>query len=262
MKIMITGNDKRSAVIKNILKQKLPDTYIYDYQGTVEKDTSVVVLPTPVSTDFINLSFTASENKSLDFLFRQIPDTCLIIGAGYKNDKVYDLCDRDDFSIMNAIPTAEGAISLALNANSHTLFGSKVLVTGFGRVSRILLSRLYPFTSDITVAVRKSGNIAEIEALGMKGVYIDKLEDNIECFDIVFNTIPFKIFDSKVLSKANRDTVFIELASKEAGFDRSLTEKFNNYINAPGLPGKIAPTSAGIIMAETILNILTENFLI
>ena len=52
----------------------------------------------------------------------------------------------------------------------------------------------------------------------------------------------------------------MELASREAGFDKEAIKKYNiRYINAPGLPGKCAPRTAGEIMAETIINLLNEN---
>ena len=258
MKIMITGTDKRSLIIKEILHKKL-DCEIYAYSGTVSDGTSVIILPTPVTTDGINLNFTDSENKNISHLLNSADKNTLIIGAGFSHNRVYDLCTRDDFSIENAVPTAEGAISIAINETDSTLYDSKILITGFGRVARILLDRLSAFSKNITVAARDSGNRAEINALNMTAIDIKDIKNQIDTFDIVFNTIPFCIFDSDILSLARKDTLFIELASKKAGFDTDAVNELPNFVNATGLPGKFAPLSAGKIMAETIITLLYEK---
>lgn len=258
MKIMITGTDRRSCVIEETLKEKL-NCEIYRYDGTVYEDTSVIILPTPVTSDGVNLNFTDAKDKNIETLLSGADENTLIIGAGFNHSKVYDLCTRDDFSIENAIPTAEGAVAIAIENTQTTLFDSNILVTGFGRIARILLDRLRSFRANLTVAARKSGNLAEIEALGMNRLKISEIEDNIQNFDIVFNTVPYCVFDSNVISHALPHTLFIELASRQAGFDTDSINKLPYYVNAPGLPGKVAPISAGKIMAKTIITLLSEN---
>ncbi len=261
MKIMITGTDKRSLVIEQTLKNKIKCDF-YRYDGTVYEDTSVIILPTPVTSDGVNLNFCRAEDKSIKRLFDNADKKTLIIGAGFDNSRVYDLCTRDDFSIENAIPTAEGAIAIAISNTQTMLYGSNILITGFGRVSRILIDRLRSFRANLTVAARKSGNLAEIRALGMNAINISDIKNLIKDFDIVFNTVPYCIFDSETLREALPDTLFIELASRQAGFDSLTANKLPYFVNAPGLPGKTAPISAGKIMAETIITLLSENNLI
>ncbi len=261
MKIMLTGTDRRSCVIEETLKEKL-NCEIYRYNGTVYEDTSVIILPTPVTSDGVNLNFTEAEDKSIKTLLAGADENTLIIGAGFNHSRVYDLCSRDDFSIENAIPTAEGAVAIAIENTGTMLFDSNILISGFGRVSRILLDRLRSFRANLTVAARKSGNLAEIRALGMNAINISDIKAHIKNFDIVFNTIPFCIFDSETLSDASPDTLFIELASRQAGFDKSALNNLPYFVNAPGLPGKVAPISAGKIMAKTIITLLSENNLL
>ena len=108
--------------------------------------------------------------------------------------------------------------------------------------------------------MRKDGDKALIDSLGMKAIAIDTLAERLKRFDIIFNTVPQKIFNSKTLSAAKEGSVFIELASAQSGFDTEIINSLPiNYINAPGLPGKIAPDTAGKIMAETVINIIKEN---
>lgn len=51
---------------------------------------------------------------------------------------IHDYFEREELAIHNAVPTAEGAIQLAMEETPITLYGSRCLVTGFGRVARAL----------------------------------------------------------------------------------------------------------------------------
>ncbi len=260
MKIMMVGNDNRSQQIKAYLSGKLKQFEIYDYTDKIHPDTKAIILPTPVTSDKKNLNFCIATDRSIKTLIDSAPESCIIIGAGFSHQNVCDLCSRDDFSLSNAIPTAEGAIALLINNTRSTLYKSKILVSGFGRVSRILLNRLSSFGADVTVVIRKNSNHAEIEALGMKAIYFEEMVKYINDFDIVINTVPTMIFNSEILNKAGKNALFVELASNQLGIDVPSIEKLGiNYINANGLPGKTAPVTAGEIMAETIVSVFKEN---
>lgn len=45
-------------------------------------------------------------------------------------------------AVLNAIPTAEGAIQIAMEEMPVTIHGSKALVLGFGRVGKTLAKML------------------------------------------------------------------------------------------------------------------------
>lgn len=45
---------------------------------------------------------------------------------------IHDYFEREELAIHNTVPTAEGAIQLAMEETPITLYGSRCLVTGFG----------------------------------------------------------------------------------------------------------------------------------
>ena len=53
-----------------------------------------------------------------------------------------DYYDREELQIANAVPTAEGAIQLAMEATDRTIHESSCLVIGYGRIGRLLAGRL------------------------------------------------------------------------------------------------------------------------
>lgn len=54
---------------------------------------------------------------------------------------IHDYFAREELAVANAVPTAEGAVQLAMEHLPITIHGSRVLVIGFGRVGRLTAQR-------------------------------------------------------------------------------------------------------------------------
>ena len=54
--------------------------------------------------------------------------------------------------IANAVPTAEGAVQLAMEELPITLHGARVLVVGFGRVGKLTAHRFRALGARVSVA--------------------------------------------------------------------------------------------------------------
>ena len=170
-----------------------------------------------------------------------------------------DYMQREELAVLNAVPTAEGAIQIAMQEMPTVLFGQKCLITGFGRISKVLCHNLLALGMDVTVSARKFSDLAWIGIYGAKKLPIANIGERIERFDLIINTVPAKIFDRELLDKIRKDSLVIDLASKPGGIDfDSARELGVNTIWALSLPGKVAPISAGQIICDTIQNILSE----
>ncbi|MBR2043318.1 MAG: hypothetical protein IJ946_03155 [Clostridia bacterium] len=257
-KILILGSDKRSLTVYEILKEKHYDVSLLTNYEQLKEGFTAYLLPIPATLDGVKLN--CDLNITVNEILTKAHNDSLIISAGFKKDGIIDITDNDDFAYQNAVPTAEGAISLAIGSNGSTLADSNILVTGFGRVSKVLLARLKAFSKNITVAVRKAGDLSLINALGFNALPVGMLAERLKDFDIIFNTIPYKLFNSETLYNAKEKAVFIELASNASGFDTDYIKALPvTFINAPGLPAKVAPTSAGKILAEAVITTLTNS---
>lgn len=177
-----------------------------------------------------------------------------------KNIEVFDILEREDFAVANALPTAEGAVQVAMENYEGLISGSKCLVIGYGRIGKILSRMLNALNADVTVSARKPWHLAYICSDGNKAVCTGDIQ-SLAGYDIVFNTIPKLIIDKKVLENSNSDTLIIDLASLPGGVDFDSAKKLNiNTIHALALPGKCAPAAAGKIIFDTILTILKEEY--
>ena len=197
LKMIFLGNDKRSINAAKLIKQILKDIKItiFENSNQINEIYDIYIMPIPLSLNGKSLNNT-QVNIALEKIINNIPENAIKLSAGNYLKNSIDIVARNDFSYKNAVPTAEGAIALAMNNTEITLEESKVLVTGFGRVSKILIQKLIALCKDITVALRNKSDMVLLDTLGINVLPIEKVAVNIKNFDIIFNTIPYKITSS------------------------------------------------------------------
>lgn len=170
------------------------------------------------------------------------------------------LFDRDDVAIANSIPTAEATLQIAMEQTSETIHSSDVLVAGFGRIGITIAQLFQQVGANVTVAARKSSDLARIKAMKLKPVHMKDLSAVVAEQNICINTVPHLLFTEEVISNMKRDTILIDVASHPGGVDFTAAKKTQiTTQHALGLPGKYAPKSAGIIIGETIEELLTKK---
>ena len=212
----------------------------------------------PYSDKKIEINEILKDIKNKFFISGNIDETIYEI-AREKNIKVIDILKREELAILNAISTAEGAIKIAIEETKKTLHGSNILITGFGRIGKILAKMLDGIGANIYCEARKESDLAWIKAYGYKQIHINHLNDNLNKFDIIMNTIPNIIFDEERLKKIKKDCLIIDLASVPGGIDKkSAIENEIKTIWALALPGKVAPITSAEYIKETIYNIFNE----
>lgn len=266
--ILIAGGDMRQIYCA----EKLSDIYSVKVIGIdcemksdlTDDKFDCVVLPVPPLDEKGNISTPCSADIiSVGELKKFMNDDCIIFTGRYDKrlemfaDRIIDYMSREDLCLKNAVPTAEGAVEIALTELPVTLSGLSVLIVGMGRIGTALAEILKGFGADITVAVRSARGAGKARVIGVKSVCMRDMGAD---YGLVFNTAPELVFSREVLEKFSDDTLFIDLASRPGGFDfRSASELNKKVIWALGLPGKTAPVTAGEIVAETITNILSEG---
>ena len=167
--------------------------------------------------------------------------------------KCFDILKDEVTTILNTIPTAEGAIQIAMEETDYTLSGMKVLVIGFGRVGKTLANILSKMGLDVYCEARKDTDLAWIKAYGYKPMPLEKMKNNLCKMDIIFNTVPFQILDKSTLILLNRNTLIIDLASAPGGVDYEVAKKLGiKAILASALPGKVAPNTAAEYLKDFV----------
>lgn len=170
-----------------------------------------------------------------------------------------DYFAREELAVANAIPTAEGALQIAMERSAVTLHGCRALVIGYGRIGRILADRLRGVEAFVTVAARRCDQLAWAEADGCTPQRLQDLQGWLCGYDVIFNTVPATILTRPLLADVKRECVIIDVASEPGGVDREAARELGvEVVWARGLPGKVAPVTAARAIRQSVYHILQE----
>lgn len=263
LKICLLGASKRHEGFFNYLNERKIDCQRYycfdDIPDTIDSDVIVFPIPT-IKKGRLNIEGGPSDLLPEEII-KRAQKNVLSVTCNYKteNYKFFDLAHRDDFAYLNAVPTAEGAIRLAIDNSDRSISEQEILITGFGRVGKILADRLRGLGCDVTVSARSLKDIYYARALNLKTLPLCILAESIDRFDIIFQTVPTEILNEKYLKNMNEHGKIIELSSAMKGTDLIYAKAHGiEVIDGTALPEKTAPFTAGYIWAETVLSIIRE----
>ena len=170
-----------------------------------------------------------------------------------------DYFAREELAVANAVPTAEGAVQLAMEQMPVTIHGARVLITGFGRVGQAAARRFAALGARVSVAARRYEQLALAESEGYGAEQIGGLDGWLCGYDLVVNTVPAPVLGETELKDLRPDCLIIDLASKPGGVDRKAADRLGRQVIwALSLPGKVAPVTAGGAIRSTIYNMLHE----
>jgi len=230
----------------------------------------VIIGPLPCSNDNETLNAPFHPEKiQINEVFKIMSKNQLFIAgrvskkiahlAEVYNVYIIDILEREEMAVLNAIPTAEGAIQIAMEELPITLHGSNVLVLGFGRIGKILSKMLIGIGANVYVEARKYEDLAWIKSYGYRPVNLTELDSYLGEMHVIINTIPHVILDTEKLNRIKKECLIIDLASKPGGVDFEKARELGmKVIWALSLPGKVAPVTAAGYIKETIYNIVNE----
>ncbi len=229
-----------------------------------------VILPMPVSSDGTTLNAPFSRVRiTLDQVLGSVKHAQYLVGGSVTAEvleeverrglTIHDYLKREELAVLNSVPTAEGAVQLAMEELPITISGSHCLITGYGRIGRALARLLIVMGANVTVAARSFSDLAWAGSQGCAAVELSQLADAGD-FDVIFNTVPALLFDREVLKRLDKNTLLIDLASRPGGVDFTAAADLQiKTVWALSLPGRVAPKSAGEIIKNTILNMIKEG---
>jgi len=188
-----------------------------------------VILPLPVMKDGVLNAPLGEESYTLDEILNQLHPGQIVCGGMLSEEvlrqgkerglRFFDYYAREECKIANAVPTAEGAIQVAMENMAATLHGSRVLVIGFGRVGKLTAHRLQSLGARVTVSARKCEDWAWAQAYGYGTEDTGRLQYWMGGYDLIVNTVPALILDRAHLERVQPGAFIIDLASLPGGVD-------------------------------------------
>ena len=280
----IIGGDGRQLAVARSLAERFSRVKIYGHPETalpktVERCASipaalagakVIILPiTGVSSAGVVRGYRDQPPLDLNPYWEQlVPGTLLVVGSlpaarrQYLADRrvaVIEYAEDDAIAILNSIPTAEGAVQIAMEELPITIHGSTVLVLGFGRVGVTVARTFRALGARVIVAARRPASLARALEMGCATVPISGLDEVIDGADIIINSVPELIITAELLAKAAARVLIMDLASSPGGVDFEAAAQLNIKAKLyPGLPGIVAPETAGAILASSIPKLIDQ----
>lgn len=277
-KISIIGGDLRIVNLAQMMAEDGFEVVTYALEKAEElshfakgktleettKKSEYIVTSIPLSKDGKIVNTPYSDVKlTIPELRNHLQGKKLISGKldeSFRNDSTiecYDILEMEEYAVLNAIATAEGAIQIAMEEYPKTLSGSNILVMGFGRIGKILAKMLQGIGANVYCEARKEPDLAYIKAYGYTPIHLKDLDQHLPKFDIIINNIPVLVLDENRLNQVKKDVLILDLASNPGGVDFEYAKQNNlKTIWALALPGKVAPVSAAQYIRDTIYNIL------
>lgn len=221
---------------------------------------SEAILNTPFHTGAIPMTeLLEAMHKEQIFVAGRIPPW-FKNACSQKGIRCADLLEQEELAVLNAIPTAEGAIQTAMEHMKITLHDSNALILGFGRIGKILARMLQGIGANVFVSARKPADFAWIKSYGYQPVEYCRLEQYLKQADVVFNTVPHILLEQDHLKQMDKSCIIIELASKPYGVDFHTAKKEGiDVIPAFSLPGKAAPVTAAKYIKDAVCRIVSES---
>ncbi len=278
--IWVAGGDPRQAALAGLLADDGHSVHTYALEqgegmrcepslaGADRADCIVLPLPAAGPDGMLNAPLCETRH-SLEAVLEALRPGQLVCagmaGAGLERMAeerglvLRDYFAREELEWLNAIPTAEGAIQIAMEELPITLHGSRVLVVGFGRLGKALAPRLRALGAKVWVSARRYEQQAMAAGMGLETEGTDRLSDWLCSYDLVVNTVPAPVLGVEELAALKEGALVIDLASRPGGVDMDAAAALGvRVIWALSLPGKVAPITSGRYIKDTVYHIMEE----
>lgn len=289
--IAVIGGDERLRMVAQALSatgrkvygwglttrtgETMEDTVLCDSWEEALESADTVLLPLPMSVDGLRVHCPFVSTHIAPRLLSLLPHLKgkLLLG-GRIEPSFSEACEAQEITCVdyflseqlqwkNALPTAEGALLLALQELPVTLFGTAVAVVGYGRIGSLLAQRLHALGAKVTVLARNSIALTKASLMGMRAYPLNEADAVWKGLPTgcraVFNTVPTVLFPQEVLLHVPQNCVLIDLASVPGGIDHTAAARLGlRSVWGTSLPGKLFPECASVFLAETILELLEE----
>ncbi|MGH9322371.1 MAG: dipicolinate synthase subunit DpsA [Vicinamibacteria bacterium] len=167
--------------------------------------------------------------------------------------------DDDPLAILHAVPTAEGAIKVAIENTEQTILGLETLCIGLGRVGVSVVQAFQGLKAEVTVAARNPSQLARALAMGARTLQVEGLPARIGDFPLIVSSASSLVLPRALLRRSSETAVIIDLCSPPGSVDFDAAKELGRkVIWARGQAGT-APRTAGYNEWQVLMRIVRER---
>lgn len=163
---------------------------------------------------------------------------------------LYDPFKDPEVSKKNAELTAEGVLWFLLEYTKKSLFEDSYDVVGAGHTGTAITELL----RRLRLSVRQAARNGHLDMISMEQWEREPPSD------VVIITVPALVLPTKLAESWKKPVFVLDISSGQVGADPKIQELQNiTYYAAPPLPSKVAPQSAGGLIADYIDRVMSDK---
>ncbi len=167
--------------------------------------------------------------------------------------------EDDALSILHAVPTAEGALRVAIENTEDTILGMKVLCLGLGRVGISVAQAFEGLKARVTLAARNPAQLARAWAMNADPLELADLGERIGEFPLIVSSASGRVLGEKLLVRTRTDAVIIDLCSPPGSVDFDAAKALGRKVIWARAQAGSAPRRAGHDEWHVLMRIVRER---
>lgn len=175
------------------------------------------------------------------------------------NVKIIPYAEDDALSILHAVPTAEGAIRVAIENTDDTLLGMDVLCIGLGRVGVSVAQAFEGMKSRVSLAARNPAQLARAWAMNLNPIELRDLKSKIGHFGLIVSSTSGGVLTKELLEATRPDVVIIDLCSPPGSVDFEAAKALGRKVIWARAQAGRAPRRAGADEWHVLMRIIREQ---
>ena len=153
----------------------------------------------------------------------------------------------------NAWITAEATIAETLQESEYSIYGQKVLVTGYGCCGEKIAKLFARLGAKVTVAARRMEVRQQVQKDGFSAIGFEDMTKALLDVGVVINTVPSMVLTEEVIRRMPSNALIVDIASKPGGTDFDAAKRYRVKAKlALGLPGIYTTSSSALLLKNAI----------
>ena len=149
--------------------------------------------------------------------------------------------------------TAEATVAEVLQQGEYSIYGQKILVTGYGCCGEKIAKVFSNMGAKVVVAARREEIREKIQRDGFCAISFSEVEKMIGDVSTVINTVPAMVITQNCIRRMQTNACIVDIASSPGGCDFEAANKYGITAKlALGLPGLYTTTSSAELLRNAI----------
>ena len=260
--IVLTA-DKRQQKLAALLEGEVISYAWEENTGRKEACEKIYVLPTPVSKMDQNPEIKEKLKRELIKMSSEDSVDVKVFGGVIDQDwkfflekwniPYWDFMKLPEVVEGNGWITAEATVAEVLQQSDYSIYGQRMLVTGYGCCGQKIAKLFAKLGAKVVVVARRTQMQEQAQKDGFTAIGFEELQKTLVDISTVINTVPSLVLTEDCIRRMPRGSLIIDIASKPGGTDFEAAKRYGVKAKlALGLPGIYTTSSSALLLKNAI----------